>query len=179
MKILSVHEGVVPISSSIRNAWIDFSSMDCSIVAIVSDVVVDGEPVVGYGFNSNGRYSAGEILRRRAIPRLLDAAPESLLNEAGDLDPTLAWPIMMNNEKPGGHGERSVAIGVLGHGAVRPGLQDRRPAALPLPLRSLRRRPARRLGVRLRRRRLLRTRQDALGPAGRDAPASSTWATPW
>ena len=113
MKILSVHEGVVPISSSIRNAWIDFSSMDCSIVAIVSDVVVDGEPVVGYGFNSNGRYSAGEILRRRAIPRLLDAAPESLLNEAGDLDPTLAWPIMMNNEKPGGHGERSVAIGVL------------------------------------------------------------------
>ena len=73
MKILSIHEGVVPISSSIRNAWIDFSSMDCSIVAIVSDVVVDGEPVVGYGFNSNGRYSAGEILRRRAIPRLLDA----------------------------------------------------------------------------------------------------------
>ena len=113
MKILSIHEGVVPISSSIRNAWIDFSSMDCSIVAIVSDVIVDGEPVIGYGFNSNGRYSAGEILRRRAIPRLLDAAPESLLDEAGDLDPTLAWPIMMTNEKPGGHGERSVAIGVL------------------------------------------------------------------
>jgi L-alanine-DL-glutamate epimerase-like enolase superfamily enzyme len=87
--------------------------MDCSIVAIVSDVVVDGEPVVGYGFNSNGRYSAGEILRRRAIPRLLDATPEALLDETGGLDPTLAWPIMMNNEKPGGHGERSVAIGVL------------------------------------------------------------------
>ncbi len=39
MKILSVHEGVVPINSSIRNAWIDFSAMDCSIVAIVSDVM--------------------------------------------------------------------------------------------------------------------------------------------
>ena len=73
MKILSVHEGVVPISSSIRNAWIDFTAMDCSIVAIVSDVVRGGEPVVGYGFNSNGRYSAGEILRRRILPRLLDA----------------------------------------------------------------------------------------------------------
>ena len=71
------------------------------------------KPLVGYGFNSNGRYSAGEILRRRAIPRLLDADPDSLLDEAGDLDPTRAWPIMMNNEKPGGHGERSVAIGVL------------------------------------------------------------------
>ncbi|MDI9949776.1 mandelate racemase/muconate lactonizing enzyme family protein [Rhodococcus sp. IEGM 1305] len=113
MKIISVHEGIVPISSSIRNAWIDFSKMDCSIVAIVSDVMRDGEPIVGYGFNSNGRYSAGEILRRRAIPRLLDADPEALLDQAGDLDPTRAWDIMMRNEKPGGHGERSVAIGVM------------------------------------------------------------------
>ena len=78
MKIVSVHEGIVPISSSIRNAWIDFSSMDCSIVAIVSDVIVDGKPLVGYGFNSNGRYCAGDILRRRIIPRLLAAPPESL-----------------------------------------------------------------------------------------------------
>ncbi|MCI2416630.1 mandelate racemase/muconate lactonizing enzyme family protein [Saccharopolyspora sp. K220] len=113
MKIVSVHEGVVPISSSIRNAWIDFSAMDCSIVAIVSDVVRDGEPVVGYGFNSNGRYSAGEILRRRMIPRLLGAEPETLLAEDGQLDPTRAWDVMMRNEKPGGHGERSVAVGVL------------------------------------------------------------------
>jgi D(-)-tartrate dehydratase len=113
MKIIAVHEGVVPISSSIRNAWIDFSSMDCSIVAVVSDVMRDGEPVVGYGFNSNGRYSAGEILRRRIIPRLLDAAPEALLADNGQLDPTRAWDFMMNNEKPGGHGERSVAVGVV------------------------------------------------------------------
>ena len=113
MKIVSVHEGVVPISSSIRNAWIDFSSMDCSIVAVVSDVIRDGEPVVGYGFNSNGRYSAGEILRRRVIPRLLDAEPESLLADDGQLDPTRAWDFVMTNEKPGGHGERSVAVGVI------------------------------------------------------------------
>ncbi|MBY4208038.1 mandelate racemase/muconate lactonizing enzyme family protein [Rhodococcus fascians] len=113
MKIISVHEDIVPISSSIRNAWIDFSKMDCSIVAIVSDVVRDGEPVVGYGFNSNGRYSAGEILRRRIIPRLLDAEPDALLDADGELDPTRAWDLMMTNEKPGGHGERSVAVGVV------------------------------------------------------------------
>ncbi|MGC7096786.1 mandelate racemase/muconate lactonizing enzyme family protein [Amycolatopsis lurida] len=113
MKIVSVHEGVVPISSSIRNAWIDFSSMDCSIVAVVSDVVRDGEPVVGYGFNSNGRYSAGEILRRRVVPRLLDADPGALLAEDGQLDPARAWDVVMTNEKPGGHGERSVAVGVV------------------------------------------------------------------
>jgi L-alanine-DL-glutamate epimerase-like enolase superfamily enzyme len=113
MKIVSVHEGIVSISSSIRNAWIDFSSMDCSIVAIVSDVVRDGKLVVGYGFNSNGRYSVGEILRRRILPRLLDVEPEALLNEAGDLDPARAWDLMMRNEKPGGHGERPVAVGVV------------------------------------------------------------------
>ncbi|MBA8826269.1 L-alanine-DL-glutamate epimerase-like enolase superfamily enzyme [Saccharopolyspora lacisalsi] len=113
MKITSVHEGVVPISSSIRNAWIDFTAMDCSIVAVVSDVIRDGEPVVGYGFNSNGRYSAGEIMRRRVVPRLLDADADALLDEGGSLDPARAWDVMMRNEKPGGHGERSVAVGVV------------------------------------------------------------------
>ncbi|WP_049580814.1 mandelate racemase/muconate lactonizing enzyme family protein [Streptomyces sp. SBT349] len=113
MRITAVHEGTVPISSSIRNAWIDFSTMDCSIVAIVSDVIRGGKPVVGYGFSSNGRYSAGEILRRRVLPRLMDAEPGSLLDERGELDPARAWAVMMRNEKPGGHGERSVAVGVV------------------------------------------------------------------
>ena len=114
MKIVEIHEGVVPISSSIRNAWIDFSSMDSSIVAIVSDVVRDGMPLVGYGFNSNGRYAVGEIMRRRMIPRLLAADPADLLDDAGtNFAPERAWDLMMANEKPGGHGERSVAVGVL------------------------------------------------------------------
>ena len=113
MRIVSAHEGTIPISSSMSNAFIDFSTMDCSVLALVSDVVVDGEPVVGYGFNSNGRYSAGEILRRRILPRLLEADPDSLLDERGELSPTAAWDVMMRNEKPGGHGERSVAVGVV------------------------------------------------------------------
>jgi L-alanine-DL-glutamate epimerase-like enolase superfamily enzyme len=95
------------------NAFIDFSTMDCSILALVSDVVVDGKPLVGYGFNSNGRYSAGEILRRRILPRLMDAPEGAILDEAGALSPSKAWDTMMRNEKPGGHGERSVAVGVV------------------------------------------------------------------
>lgn len=113
MKIVSAHEGVIPISSSMSNAFIDFSTMDCSILALVSDVMVDGEPLVGYGFNSNGRYSAGEILRRRVLPRLMDTPADSLLDENGELSPSIAWDVMMRNEKPGGHGERSVAVGVV------------------------------------------------------------------
>lgn len=113
VRIVSAHEGVVPISSSMRNAYIDFSKMDCSVVALVSDVVVDGKPVVGYGFNSNGRYSAGEILRRRVLPRLMSADPDELVDSDGELSPNRAWDVMMRNEKPGGHGERSVAVGVV------------------------------------------------------------------
>ena len=45
-----------PIKSAIRNAYIDFSKMTLSLVAVVTDVVRDGKPVIGYGFNSNGRY---------------------------------------------------------------------------------------------------------------------------
>ncbi|MBC2932943.1 mandelate racemase/muconate lactonizing enzyme family protein [Nocardioides sp. zg-1228] len=113
MRIVSAHEGVIPISSSMSNAFIDFSTMDCSILALVSDVIVDGKPLVGYGFNSNGRYSAGEILRRRILPRLMDAPEGAILDEGGDLSPSRAWDTMMRNEKPGGHGERSVAVGVV------------------------------------------------------------------
>jgi L-alanine-DL-glutamate epimerase-like enolase superfamily enzyme len=36
------------------------------------------------------------------------------MNEAGDnLDPHRIWAAMMGNEKPGGHGERSVAVGTI------------------------------------------------------------------
>ena len=98
MRIVSAHEGVIPISSSMSNAFIDFSTMDCSILALVSDVVVEGAPLVGYGFNSNGRYSAGEILRRRILPRLMDAPEGAILDEAGALSPSLAWDTMIERE---------------------------------------------------------------------------------
>ena len=114
MKITAIHETVVPISSAIRNAYIDFSKMTASVVAVVTDVVRDGRPVVGYGFNSNGRYAQSGLLKERFIPRLLGAEPQSLGDDQRDnLDPGKAWACMMANEKPGGHGERSVAVGVL------------------------------------------------------------------
>ncbi|KMO18778.1 mandelate racemase/muconate lactonizing enzyme family protein [Methylobacterium platani] len=113
MRITAIRDIVAPIKSDIANAWIDFSTMTASVVAVVTDVVVDGRPVVGFGFNSNGRYAPQGLLRERFIPRLLSAAPEDLQGEDGLIDPHRAWAAMMRNEKPGGHGERSVAVGVL------------------------------------------------------------------
>ncbi|HCR3448677.1 TPA: mandelate racemase/muconate lactonizing enzyme family protein [Citrobacter werkmanii] len=114
MRILDVVEITKPIASPIRNAYIDFSKMTTSLVAVVTDVEIEGRRVVGYGFNSNGRYGQGGLIRERFRNRILDADPESLLNAAGDnLDPHKIWDVMMSNEKPGGHGERSVAVGTL------------------------------------------------------------------
>jgi L-alanine-DL-glutamate epimerase-like enolase superfamily enzyme len=114
MKIVDIRETPVSIKSDIRNAYIDFSQMTVSALAVITDVVRDGKPVVGYGFNSNGRYAPSGLLRDRFIPRLLAAKPDSLLDDSGEnLDPFKIWNIVMRNEKPGGHGERSVAVGVL------------------------------------------------------------------
>jgi L-alanine-DL-glutamate epimerase-like enolase superfamily enzyme len=114
MKIVDIRESTRPIKSDIRNAYIDFSKMTLSLVAVVTDVIRDGKPVVGYGFNSNGRYGQGGLIRERFLPRLLEAEPASLLNDSGDnLDPHKIWARMMINEKPGGHGERSVAVGTI------------------------------------------------------------------
>jgi L-alanine-DL-glutamate epimerase-like enolase superfamily enzyme len=114
MRILQILEQDVALRSSIRNAAIDFSQMTASACAVVTDVERDGRQVIGYGFSSNGRYAQGGILRQRLLPRVLDAAPERLLDATGaNLDPLAVHAVAMTNEKPGGHGERSAALGAL------------------------------------------------------------------
>jgi len=114
VRIVDIRETVVPIKSEIRNAYIDFSQMTVSVLALITDVIREGKPVVGFGFNSNGRYAPSGLLRDRFIPRLKAADPKTLVDESGEnLDPMRIWDAVMRNEKPGGHGERSVAVGVL------------------------------------------------------------------
>jgi D(-)-tartrate dehydratase len=112
-RIVEVREQAVRLEAAIRNSLIDFSQMTVSVVAVLTDRVVDGRPVVGLGFNSIGRYAASGILRDRFIPRLLQADLDSLLDDAGELDPALVRDLVMKNEKPGGHGERSGAVAAM------------------------------------------------------------------
>src|SRR5499433_4524602 len=114
VRIIDIAEVTKPIASSIRNAYIDFSKMTTSLVAVVTNVERGGKRIVGYGFNSNGRYGQGGLIRERFRDRLLEAEPKSLLDETGEnLSPERCWAAMMTNEKPGGHGERSVAVGTI------------------------------------------------------------------
>jgi L-alanine-DL-glutamate epimerase-like enolase superfamily enzyme len=112
MKITRIRDAVAPIPSPMRNAVISFDKMTISIVAVETDVVREGRPVIGYGFCSNGRYAQSGVIRERLAPRILEADPAKLRDEkAGTLDPHAIWAAMMSNEKPGGHGERAFAAG--------------------------------------------------------------------
>jgi L-alanine-DL-glutamate epimerase-like enolase superfamily enzyme len=114
MRIVEIREKTVSIASPIANAYIDFSKMTCSVVAVITDVIRDGKPVIGYGFNSNGRYGQGALMRDRFLARISEADPETLIDkENNNLDPFAIWKTLMTNEKPGGHGERSVAVGTI------------------------------------------------------------------
>ena len=113
MRILDIRESTEKIQSMMRNAVIDFSKMTTSVVALITDQTRNGKPVIGYGCGSNGRYAQGSILRERLIPRILEAEPDSLLDESGLFDPFKIQSAMMKNEKPGGHGDRAVAAAVI------------------------------------------------------------------
>ncbi|MEI7806664.1 MAG: enolase C-terminal domain-like protein [Hyphomicrobiales bacterium] len=114
MKILDIRETAIPLRSQLANSSFDFTEMTTSVVAVITDAVRGGKPVVGYAFNSTGRYACGAQMRARFIPRILAADPKTLLDESGDnLDPAKILACMMRREKAGGHSERSIPIGTI------------------------------------------------------------------
>jgi L-alanine-DL-glutamate epimerase-like enolase superfamily enzyme len=114
MRITEIRECAVALNSTLRNSSFDFSEMTTSVVAVITDVVRESNRVVGFAFNSTGRYACGAQMRARFIPRILAAKPESLLDATGgNFDPAKILAVMMQREKSGGHSERSVAIGTI------------------------------------------------------------------
>src|SRR5262245_40053189 len=114
MRIVDIRETAIPLKSQLRNSGLDFSEMTTSVVAVITNVIRAGKPVVGFAFNSTGRYACGAQMRARFIPRILKTDPKMLLNSAGDnFEPEKFLAVMMQNEKSGGHSERSVSIGTI------------------------------------------------------------------
>ena len=113
MRIVDIRETTIATGENRSNAMMDFSDMTTGLVAVVTDVERDGRRVVGYGFSGTGRYSQNAICRDRLFPRILAADPDSLVDDDGDLDPFRVWDCMMQKEKPGGHGDRAVAVATI------------------------------------------------------------------
>jgi len=91
---VEVRQRAVPLKSEISNAYISFAQMTASAVAVISNVIRGGRPVVGFGFNSNGRYAQPGLLSERFIPRLLEAPAAELL----DAKPVPGQPDMVMGE---------------------------------------------------------------------------------
>jgi L-alanine-DL-glutamate epimerase-like enolase superfamily enzyme len=113
MRIVAVRERTIELASATRNSSISFDAMTASVIAVHTDAKQNGRPLVGLAFDSVGRYGHGGLLRERFIPRLLAAHPDDYVDGTGGIDPHRAWAVLMKNEKPGGHGERSGAVGLI------------------------------------------------------------------
>lgn len=104
MRITGIEARTVPISRY-GDPPIASGNLTTTAVVIATDQHRDGNPVTGFGFASIGRFACTGLIHDRFATRLLDA---------GELaDPFDAWNRMMRDEKPGGHGERCVAVGAL------------------------------------------------------------------
>ena len=113
MRIVAAQASTVRLTSTTRNSAINFDEMTATVLAIRTDVRRNGKDLVGFAFDSIGRYDHTGLLHDRFIPRLLVADPLQYADERGGIDPVRAWAIVMTNEKPGGHGERAGAVGLL------------------------------------------------------------------
>ena len=87
MRIVNVLEATVPLSRYADPATAP-GDLDTSVVAVLTDVMRGGRPVVGLGYGSVGRYAQGGLIRARFAPRLLQA-PDGACADAstGNLDP--------------------------------------------------------------------------------------------
>jgi L-alanine-DL-glutamate epimerase-like enolase superfamily enzyme len=113
MRIIAIRERTVGLSSTIRSSSISFDAMTASAIAVHTDASRNGKPLVGLAFDSVGRYGHGGLLRERFIPRLVAADPGDYADGNGGVDPHRAWAVLMKDEKPGGHGERCGAVGLI------------------------------------------------------------------
>jgi len=97
MRIVDIRETAIPLQSTLANSSFNFSEMTTSVVAVITDVMRAGKPVCGFAFNSTGRYACGAHMRARFIPRILNAKPEALLDDAGNFAPEKFLAVMMQN----------------------------------------------------------------------------------
>jgi hypothetical protein len=91
VRIVDVREKTFPISSPIRNAYIDFSRMTLSLVAVPTDEVRDGRPS-SVRLPLHGRYGQGLCCASGFVPRLSGRKPRALGPTRGVTRPHRSGP---------------------------------------------------------------------------------------
>ena len=113
MRIVAAKAQTIRLGAAARSASISFDDMTATALAIHTDARSNGKALTGLAFDSIGRYDHSGLLNDRFLPRLLAADPHDYAGEDGGIDPFRVWAILMKNEKPGGHGERCGAVGLI------------------------------------------------------------------
>jgi D(-)-tartrate dehydratase len=113
MRVVAAKVRTLRLGAQVRNSAINFDDMTATALVIKTDVGRNGAPLLGLAFDSIGRYDHSGLLRDRFLPRLLAADPTEYADGEGGIDPSRVWAILMKNEKPGGHGERCGAVGLI------------------------------------------------------------------
>ena len=111
LKLKSIRALSIHLNLEISNASFSFREMSTAIVGVM--LHTDKGPVVGYAFNSTGRYSCASAINERFGPRLLSTNNSHLLDSDGLIDPSRIIRACLSGEKPGGDLERSMAIGAI------------------------------------------------------------------
>src|SRR6218665_2194109 len=126
MRIVEIRERAIPLQANIKNSVVNFAGHTVSLLALITDVMQDGKPVAGLAFDSIGRFGQSGLLRGRFIPRLMQAQPQLLLTDDGELfgpqggleegklldRKGVLW-VIMQSENPGGHGDRAHAAAAI------------------------------------------------------------------
>jgi len=114
MRITEIRDATVRLQGNVNNSVVSFAEHTVSLVAVFSDVVRHGRPLVGIAFNSIGRHAQSGILRERMIPRVLRADPTTLqAADSGLILPERVLAEALRDEKPGGHGDRASAAAAI------------------------------------------------------------------
>ena len=130
MRIVAVHEQTIPLATAARNASIGFAGMTASAVAVHTDVQQERQAAHRPGLDSMGVTATAGCCASASSRGCSPPTPDAYDDGCGGIDPHRAWGVAMADEKPGGHGERSGAVGLIDAALWDLAAKMRRPAVV-------------------------------------------------
>jgi D(-)-tartrate dehydratase len=113
MRIVAVTERTIAISSNVRNAGMCLGGTTARAIVPRTDSTKNGKPLGDLAFDSVSRDGHGGLLGERFISQLTAADPERYADRNEGISSRRVWSVVMQDEKPAGHGKRCGAVGLI------------------------------------------------------------------